>query len=140
VHRIAVNTSTRSVFIQSWKTAELNSHLDLWRADKDRDIEALKIVANWQRKYINYQAVYSAYLIGAINEQQFEAEAEEYVSGAARIEPKLIAPLISRLHRLLDFKLNDNEIAEYLEVDLDSVTKALDLLAAEKSNEKLRVL
>ncbi|GJI96182.1 hypothetical protein RugamoR57_29000 [Duganella caerulea] len=127
VHRVVIDTATKYVSINSYQTTELVSAFGSAAFQSHCDVEALKVVANWQRKYINYQSVYSAYLIGALDDKEFEEEANAYVSEARSVSPESLVDIVGRLNRLLDFKLSDSEMAEYLEVDTESVEKALNL-------------
>jgi hypothetical protein len=130
IHRVVIDTSSKKFAVKSWNTRDFEAALCIRDWHYHRDIQALKLVTNWQRKYINYQAVYSAYLIGALTEEEFAADSEEFISESKSVAPETIAPLIVRFNALLDFKLNDNEIAEYLEVDYESVSQAMDLISS----------
>ena len=128
IHRVMTSTSTSIATVYSWDTNEVQTVLMAWRLEYQQDIDALKQVTKAQRKHIDYQAVYSAFLIGAISEDEFEQESETYVAEERFVPVEILAPIVSRVNRLLDFEISNNELAEYLEVDSDSISAALQLL------------
>lgn len=126
IHRTI--TSFNSTTVMSWPTVYVNSAIAAHGLDRQADIDALRTVVNFQRKYINYQATYSAFLLGTLTESEFEAESDAYIAEERSVQPELLAPLVARLDRLLEFHLHDRELAEYLEVDQESMQQAVKLL------------
>jgi hypothetical protein len=126
IHRTISSASV--VISASWPTEKISADIAYWHECSSRDIDALKIVVNFQRKYINYQALYNAFLLGTLSEDEFDKEADGYIAEERAIAPEVLAPIIERLHRLLDFTLSDREIAEYLEVDRNSMSQAFSLI------------
>lgn len=92
---------------------------------KDKDIWRLKTVTNWQKHRLDYQSVYSAYLLGAISEPEFVEEAEKFSSDYREMRPAEIVATIQDLSRLLEFKLSVADYADYLGVEQDAVMSAV---------------
>jgi hypothetical protein len=135
LHRKIYDTSTKSLTVGVWQTREVEARILAWGEEKDRDIAILKSVANWQRKYINYQATYSAYLLGALTEEEFELESSPYISEIKEVPPSELVPAIGRVKRLLDFDLGESELAEFFEVDAETVSLALSYWAHSPEKE-----
>lgn len=127
LHR-TISSATSVVSTMSWPTSFVTGKLDAWHESLQADINALKTVANFQRKYINYQATYNAFLLGTLTEDEFDVESDAYISEERKVDAVELAPLIDRLKRLLDFELTDRELGEYLEVDSESFQRAVDAL------------
>ena len=123
-HRI-VETSTLEVHCKSWSGQEFFYSMYERQIELLHDVDALKKVTKWQKKHIEYQSVYNAFVLGAMTEEEFEEESEPYIANSENVPAEVLAPLITRLNRLLDFKLSDTEFSEYLEVELQSVEDAM---------------
>jgi len=126
IHRTVVDKSTKSMFIYSRPTIELAKQLDNYYGGTAADFQRLKKFACWQRKYIDFQATYSAFLLGALTEEEFEADSEQYAPQLREIDPALLAPEIARLTELLEFVVAPAQLAEYFETDLTVVQAALE--------------
>lgn len=125
LHRRIYDTSTMSLTVRIWQTSEVEARILAWGDQNNQDILLLKAVTTWQRKYINYQATYSAYLLGALTEEEFEIESAPYICELKEIAPSNLAPAIGRLKRLLDFELGEGELAEFFEVDACAISQAM---------------
>lgn len=135
LHRTVVDSTTKSLTIASWPTIEAMSYFRQKQLSYDEDIEILKKITEWQHRNIEYQATYSAYLLGAIDEAEFEIDSQEYVSEIKEIPPEQIAPTIEKIVSLLSFQLSPSELAEYFEVDLNTINQALSQLPSIELNE-----
>lgn len=126
IHRSIVDQSTRSVRVFSIPTVELAKKIDVFYSGSERDVVLLKKFATWQRKYIDFQATYSAYLLGALSEDEFEADSEQYAPQIRKLEPQAIVEEIQELARLLEFGLRPAELAEYFETEQSVINAALE--------------
>jgi hypothetical protein len=124
---VASPTSVRTLCLP---TAVVASQLNAWHDNLQADINALKVVTKFQRKYINYQATYNAFLLGTLTEDEFDVESDAYVSEEKKVDPLNLAPIVERLKRLLEFPLTDRELGEYLEVDYESIVAAIKVVDA----------
>jgi len=116
------------------QTSEFSRHIDEYAGNTKADINALKSFAAWQRKYIDFQATYAAFLLGAISEDEFETDSQQYAPKIRDLPQESIAFEIDRLSKLLEFDLRVTEMAEYLEVNPSAVS-----LAMEGLNNPLRI-
>lgn len=131
MHRIQIDSST-IVTCQFWDTNDVRDQLVASHDSLYKDIDALKVVVNWQRKSLNYQSVYNAYLIGLMTEEEFDKESDSYISEIKEAPIDQVAEVVQRLDRLLDFKLSEAELAEHLEVPLEAVEQAVNMLRVEQ--------
>lgn len=127
IYRVQTTSGMGTIY-QYWDTESVRDMLSAAHESLHRDVQALKIVVNWQRKSLCYQSVYNAYLLGAINEGEFEEESDAYISETKTLPIQDVADVIVRLDRLLDFELGNAELAEHLEVPIQSVEQAVQLL------------
>lgn len=128
IHRTVVDNSTRSMYISSKPTREFAKQLYSYFDDTAADLKRVKSFARWQRKYIDFQATYSAFLLGALTEEEFEADSEQYAPKLREIDPEWLAPEIARLTELLEFGVAPAQLAEYFETDQAVVQAALEKL------------
>lgn len=133
-------TSPRSSVTVStvWPTALIEAQMFAWHRNVQEDVDALKRVARYQHKCLNYQATYNAFLLGALTEEEFDEESNAFISEPQTMEVSELSSLLVRLRRLLDFPLSDVELGEYLEVDNSSLARAvasLENMSAEKLAE-----
>ncbi|WP_208278607.1 MULTISPECIES: hypothetical protein [Bacteria] len=105
----------------------MNEQIDWYlRYKSTSDVEVLKKYAKWQRKYIDYQATYAALLLGAISEEDFEKDAEQYAPDIKDLPLESIIPEIAQLESLLDFDLRTQELADYFEAEPNTINQALE--------------
>lgn len=128
LHRTVVDNSTRSMSIYSCHTSDFKEQMDWQFAWHQRDVEKLKKYATWQRKYIDFQATYAAFLLGALSEEEFEKDSEEYAPNIRDMSVDEVVYEIEHLSNLVDFDLRSVELAEFLETDQSIVDEALERL------------
>lgn len=104
-------------------TSYLVARMNHFLFEKDKDISVLKEVVNWQRKQIDYNAVYNAYLLGAIDDDQFDADSEEFIVDFKRCDPVAVEEKLARLNRLLDIKLTGSDVSSLFAVPEDEALK-----------------
>jgi len=142
IHRTITNAST-VISHAALPTAHVHNKLLAWHDSLMADVDALVNVAVFQRKYINYQATYNAFLLGALSEEEFEEESDAHMVEEKQFPPEVLAPVLKRLERLLPFDLNQRELGEYLEADQKSIQQALEYLSHQpmlESEDKLHKL
>jgi hypothetical protein len=110
--------------------------------DQKEDIAALQDVVMWQKHLLDYQALNNAYQLGTMTADEFEAEAENFVSDYVEPDVRSVTELVGRLHRLLPFKMSVSEYADFFRVEplamnvlMDHVTTQLALFEPAKKLE-----
>jgi hypothetical protein len=134
ITRTLIDSTTQSVYSSSWPTEDINRQIEWYLSRKNDDVASLKKYANWQRKYIDFQATYTAYLLGALTEEEFENESQQYAPDIKSLTVEQVLPEIGRLTRLLDFDLRATELSEYLETEPSVINKALELVNKQLGN------
>lgn len=124
----SVDTSTQAFSISAWKSTDIREKITTWALEKERDIFELKSVTKWQKKCLDYQSVYNAYLLGAISEDEFEHDSDEYTSDLRSLAQDEIISTVERLNKLLDFKLTIDDIASYLQTEPSAIAEAIYVL------------
>ncbi len=139
IHRTILNRATTSVQIMSVPTSEIGRRIDEYSGANRADVRLLQKYAAWQRKYIDFQATYAAFLLGAISEEEFETDSEQFSPKIRELDPNSIVGEIDQLGRLLEFELRPVELAEYFETHPSVVNSALQRIHTkiESMNENL---
>lgn len=126
-----VGASSNSFDIAAWRTVDFQAALQSIITSKDAAIDRLKAITNWQKHRLDYQAVYNAYLLGSIEEDEFIEESDKFSTDYKLIEPVLIAADIQTYSTLLDFTLSPADYADFFGVELTAVMTAVSLLPVE---------
>ncbi len=126
--RYVTTTANFGMPVGSWRTQDVMKRFQTLLNDKDEAIECLKSVAVWQKHRLDYQAVYNAYLLEAIDEDEFIEESERFSRDCKQIAPALIADRITKISGLLSFNLGPTDYADYFGVEVDAVKEASKLL------------
>lgn len=125
VHRTYKSDLTKSYTIKSWPASEIEWQVSQYLNTKEQDIATLQQYATWQRHYIDFQATYAAFLLGALSEEEFEADSQQYAPNIKDVEPDSLVASIERLSTLLEFELRASELAEFFQVDQSVVNNAM---------------
>lgn len=123
-----VNTSSIDKQVFSWKSQNLISAFQTVLHEQDEDIRYLKAITDWQKHRLDYQAVYNAYLLEAIDESEFLKEAEKFASMYREVEPSEIVAGIAKISKLVSFSLDLSDYADFFGIEMDAVKAAVDLL------------
>jgi hypothetical protein len=115
--------------VSAWKTIDFQSALSSILAQKDSTIDKLKNVTNWQKHRLDYQAVYNAYLLGSLDENEFIEESEKFSTEYQKIESGKLAIDIQTYSNILDFNLTSSDYADFFGVELSDITQAISFLA-----------
>jgi hypothetical protein len=81
-----------------------------------------------QSKQLEFDGYYVSYLLGHIDEKEFGAIAESYVSEKKEIRPEQLKDKVQVLQTLRGHDLTTREMAQYLHCDEADIIKALQLL------------
>ncbi|MFS8973845.1 hypothetical protein PO002_04925 [Cupriavidus necator] len=112
-------------------TPVVQQRLQAWASAKEHDVAALKRVTRWQKRRLDYQALYNAYVLGAVSEDDFLKDAEEFSSDIKEVSEAQIAENISHLSRLLDFELTASDYADFMDTETYIVQQVVAKLLAE---------
>ena len=93
------------------------------------DIIILRKIIFYLRNKINYQSLYTAFLLGTLSEEEFEEESEKFIVQQKDISVETVASEIKRIHNLawLDFSISD--YADYFQCSQDIVQEALNKIS-----------
>ena len=123
VVRVVTTTAQGTQFF-SCQTSQFAAVFNSFIAQKDDDIATLKRIASWQKRRLDYQSVYSAYLLEAIDEEEFIAEAEKFATEYNKVDFAKISSGIQQIQRLLDFEFDYSDYADYFGVEIGDVIEA----------------
>ncbi|KVA11848.1 hypothetical protein WI41_07070 [Burkholderia latens] len=132
--RISTDLLTQSLVTQWCETDELQRVVFDWAQAKQHEVDLLKSFAAWQKKKLDYQAVYNAYILEAISEEEFEEESTPYVVEIKEVDPLMVGRTMDELVELLPFEVSTSDFADYFECEPEDVVLAI---AAGSRNEKL---
>lgn len=135
--RISTDFLTQSLVTQWCDTNELQRFVIGLAETKQHDVDLLKSFAAWQKKKLDYQAVYNAYILEAISEEEFEEESAPYVVEIKEVDSAAIGKAMDELVELLPFEVSTSDFADYFECEPEDVVLAI---SAVSRNEKLRAL
>lgn len=125
----------------SWKTHVAKVDVDAlwcWGENKQQEIQTLQSVVAWQHKLLDYNAHYCAFLLGQVDEDEFEGIAESYAYEPKDISPNVLSPIVERIYALTGIEYTPSDLAGLFECKTENVLEALKPLAVE--NKKLRDL
>lgn len=111
-HILRIRSDSQSTYVNSWRTEDVERKFINVMLEKEKDISALKDVINWQKHTIDYHSVYTAMLLGAVDEDEFEKEAERFAVEYQQSDVEELAVRINRLRRLVDFEISPSDYAE----------------------------
>lgn len=112
-----------------WPVSEVYSSLqnafdaacEKLRCEHAIDIQLLNDVIEWQAQTIDYNALQQALQLGAIDEEEFHAEAEKFIYPEVELDEKVAAATIARLQNVLRHPLSLSDLSNLLSVDLDEL-------------------
>jgi hypothetical protein len=110
------------------ETAAVSGELRGWALGMQADLAQLRSLALWQHRLLDYNAVYQAYLLEQMTEDEFEAEAEKFVVDHDHVDIDVLAPQIDQLLRLTGIAYTPSDLVAYFHCEHDDVMSALDHL------------
>jgi hypothetical protein len=93
-----------------------------------QDLRLLSSVILWQKKIIDYQALYTAFLLNSLSEDEFELESEKFIVHQKDVLPEKIASDIERLDSLIGIKFDTSDYADYFQCSQQNVMAGLRLI------------
>ena len=96
-----------------------------------QNIELLRSVIFWQKRTIDYQALYTAFLLESISEEDFETESDKFMIHYNRVEPEHIAHDIDKMDSLIGIDFDTSDYSDFFQCDQENVMEGLKLLPSE---------
>ena len=138
IFRITTDLYTQTLVARSWQTGEVEARISAWVDEKLSDSRLLCSFAVWQKKKLDYNGVYAAYLLDGMTEEEFVEEAQKYAKELEVRDPCFIVEVTEKLMRLLPFELTTADIADFLNTEPRLVLAAIS--SAVNPSSKLRAL
>lgn len=126
--RIKTDVQSRTITFAYYDTQTIKDDLERFRCQYAQDVKLLSSVILWQKKTIDYQALYTAFLLNSISEEIFEEEAEKFMVHQQVMLPEKIAADIDRLDSLIGVKFDTSDYADYFQCSQQNVMEALRLI------------
>lgn len=120
--------STSSVNASICKTEDFEAVLAGWANERLQDIDSLKAVVRWQHSVIDYNAVYQAYLMDQLTDDEFELEAEKFVYDTKSVDPNDLAAKIQRVYQLTNIQYTPSDLGDLFQCEHSEVMRALALV------------
>lgn len=126
--RIKTDIQSRTITFAYCDTQTIKDNLERFRCQYTQDVKLLSSVILWQKKTIDYQALYTAFLLNSVSEEVFEEEAEKFMVHQQVVLPEKIAADISRLDALVGVKFDTSDYADYFQCSQQNMMEALRLI------------
>ncbi|MFZ2170650.1 MAG: hypothetical protein WAW61_13565 [Methylococcaceae bacterium] len=135
--RLQSDNQCKTISVTSTQTQTITDVFNAYRIRYDRDVELLCSVIYWQKKTIDYQALYTAFLLNALSEEDFEQEAEKFTVHQKDVPPEKIASVVNQLDSLLELTFDTSDYADYFQCSQKNVIDGLRLLPQSHFSEML---
>lgn len=99
---------------------------------KNDVVDTLRGIVHWQKRRLDYQAIYSAYLLGAIGEKEFEEDSEEFSNEIRNISFDDLVSAISKIRRATDLDFATADFADYFSAEASSIIPAIEAVDSMK--------
>ena len=129
--RVVPEDNFKTVTITSVNTQTVVDGLNTYLAQHSQNTELLRSVIYWQKRTIDYQALYAAFLLDSLSEEDFEQEAYKFTIHLKRIPPEKIAFDIEQLDSLIGIKFDTSDYSDYFQCSQENVMEGLRLLSSE---------
>lgn len=106
-----------------------------WIQSKQQEMQTLKRLVNWQHKLLDYNSHYCAFLLGQVDEDEFEGITESFSYETKDVNPELLTPIMEQIYRLTGIEYTPSDLAGFFECKTDNIVQALKPLAM--TNKKL---
>jgi hypothetical protein len=126
--RVMPENNFKTITITSVSTQTVVDGLNTYLAQHLQNTELLCSVIYWQKRTIDYQALYAAFLLDSLSEEDFEQEAEKFTIHQKRILPEKIAFDIEQLDSLIGIKFDTSDYSDYFQCSQENVMEGLRLL------------
>jgi len=98
----------------------------------EQDISLLSRVIVWQRRTIEYNALYTAFLLDAMTEEEFEEESEKFLVRKQHVDVSKIASEISRIEKLTGLEFDTSDYAGFFSCSQENVMQGMASLKAQE--------
>ncbi|WP_035952013.1 hypothetical protein [Burkholderia multivorans] len=136
--RVSTDLLTQSIVGQRWDTADFMRGVMQWANDRTGEVDLLASFAAWQKSKLDYNAVYTAWLMEAMSEEEFEEEALKYTVEIDDQDPRRVVQVAEKLANLLPFEISTSDLAAFLHADPRAVLDSIARFG--QHSEKLRAL
>lgn len=97
-----------------------------------QDISLLSRVIVWQRRTIEYNALYTAFLLDAMTDDEFEEEANKFLVTQQSVDASQIASEMSRIEELTELKFDTSDYADFFRCSQENVMQGMSLLKTQE--------
>ncbi|WP_175907340.1 hypothetical protein [Burkholderia sp. BCC1640] len=123
--RVSTDLQTLSLTAHVWETKEVAARFNRLIAERMQDLRLVVDFAAWQKKKIDYDGVYQAFLLDAITDEQFMEESERFAVEIAKRDTQFVAETADKLAELLPFELSTSDLAEFFSCEQRDVVAAI---------------
>lgn len=141
VYRV-ITTSAAVPEVTMWETAELRARFDSTVHSLVRKVNTLKCIVKWQRQKLDYQAMYTAYLLGTLPEDEFLKDSDRYVAlPCLNVAPaESLGEQVAEISQLTEGLLDPVDTAEFLGLEVDDVLRVIDRSVLEPPQGAVKVV
>ncbi len=102
--------------------------VDSCRSIFQQDISLLSRVIVWQRRTIEYNALYTAFLLDAMTEEEFEEESDKFLVRKQHVDVSQIKSEISRIETLTGLEFDTSDYPGFFSCSQENVMQGMALL------------
>ncbi len=118
-------TSSSTTAIGLTKTETFRSNIENICLNFESDIQILANVVKSQKKLIEYNAIYNAFLLGQISEEEFIEESENYAYSPKNIDNQILLNKLKCLLKYTGDVFTSSELAEIFQCKHENVEEIL---------------
>lgn len=100
-----------------------------WYKEKNLELQTLNSLVHWQHKLLDYNSHYCAFLLGQVDEEEFEHISESFAYETKDVDPSVLTPLIDQIYKLTEIEYTPSDLAGFFECRTENVVSALKPLA-----------
>lgn len=126
--RIQSENGFKAITLTSTNTQTIRDGLDTYHNQHKQDINLLRSVIFWLRNNLDYDGVYTAFLLGCLSEEEFEEESEKFTVYEEFVDPIKIAQDIQKMYSLIGVDFDTSDYAGYFKCSQENVMEGLKLL------------
>jgi hypothetical protein len=102
------------------------------------DVGLLVSLSRWQRRQLDYEALYRKFLIGAISEEMFSKLSEEFVVEKRHVSKEIMVNKIKRIEELTGFVMESDDYANFFKCPFECVLDAISQVDNDNKNILLK--
>ncbi len=88
-----------------------------------------------QKKLLDYNGVYNAFLLDQLSEEEFEQEAKTFIYKPASIDPKKLSIKIEILYNYTKIDYSTSELSNIFHCDIDNVEESIKIITNKINHE-----